>query len=176
MVIRLLGSRNSTAKADSLSIQNLSKNPKVVASVHELAQPEGRPINTRKHTRCRYSRTQSMSCLPRICPTGPPLPKRDNKPSDSTASHLANSDKVRAQVDELVSASATKAGVTIDRIVQELAKIAFSDIHVASRRRWGGPQRHGAQAGLHAVRDRPLARRVGPLVVANVGANSSPVN
>jgi phage terminase small subunit len=53
------------------------------------------------------------------------------KPSDSGASHLASSSKVKARVDELISASASKAGVTVDRIVAELAKIGFSDIRRA---------------------------------------------
>jgi hypothetical protein len=62
------------------------------------------------------------------------------KPSDSTASHLANSDKVRAQVDELVSASATKAGVTIDRIGP---KIAFSDNPQGAGLGHDAPDEHG---------------------------------
>lgn len=74
------------------------------------------------------------------------------KPSDSTASHLANSDKVKARVDELVSTSATKAGVTIDRIgprsPSATIRSALDWGHDASRRGWEGSQRPGAQAGL----------------------------
>jgi hypothetical protein len=78
------------------------------------------------------------------------------KPSDSTASHLANSDKVRTQVDELVSASATKAGVTIDRIGPKSPSATIRralDWGIMPPTAWEGPRRRGAQAGLHAVRD-----------------------
>lgn len=65
---------------------------------------------------------------------------------------MSKNPKVAARVDGLVSASATKAGVTIDRIVQELAKIAFSDIRRALD--WGmtpdedGKARNGAERKL----------------------------
>ena len=41
---------------------------------------------------------------------------------------LTTNDGIQARVDELVSASAAQAGVTIDRIVAELAKIGFSGL------------------------------------------------
>jgi len=41
-------------------------------------------------------------------------------------------DDIQARVDELVSAPAAQAGVTIDRIIAELAKIGFSDVRRAA--------------------------------------------
>jgi len=55
--------------------------------------------------------------------------------NDGNASRLNGNEKVRARVDELLTASAEKAGVTISRIVNELAKIGFSDIRKAIK--WG---------------------------------------
>jgi phage terminase small subunit len=49
------------------------------------------------------------------------------KASDASASHLSRNVKVQARVAEMMA----EAGVTIDRIVAELAKIAFSDIRKA---------------------------------------------
>jgi phage terminase small subunit len=43
-------------------------------------------------------------------------------------SRLAANGSIKARIAELVGAAAEKAGVTIDRLVAELAKIAFSDI------------------------------------------------
>lgn len=48
-------------------------------------------------------------------------------PSDSNCSRLNGNAKVKARVNELLAASAKKAGVTIDRIVKELAKIGFAN-------------------------------------------------
>jgi hypothetical protein len=57
----------------------------------------------------------------------------------------------RSRVDELVSASAAKAGVTGDRIVAELAKIAFSDIRRLLRR-----------SPFPALKRRPMGAASGP--------------
>jgi phage terminase small subunit len=46
----------------------------------------------------------------------------------SNAARLSQNEHVRARIDELLAVAAEKAGVTIDRIVDELAKIGFSDI------------------------------------------------
>ncbi len=47
-------------------------------------------------------------------------------------------ESIQKRVDELVSKAAEKAGVTVERIVNELAKIAFSDIRKALD--WGMKQ------------------------------------
>lgn len=47
--------------------------------------------------------------------------------NDSNSSRLNGNDRVKARVQELLEASAEKAGVTIDRIVNELAKIGFAN-------------------------------------------------
>lgn len=48
--------------------------------------------------------------------------------SDSNASRLSGNEKVRSRVDELLTAGAEKAGVTVQRIVDELAKVGFSNM------------------------------------------------
>lgn len=55
--------------------------------------------------------------------------------SDSNASRLSSNEKVRTRVQELLQEGAEKAGVTIQRIVDELAKIAFHD--AADYFEWG---------------------------------------
>ena len=55
--------------------------------------------------------------------------------NDGNASRLNGNEKVRARVAELLAASAERAGVTIDRITAELAKIGFADIRKAVK--WG---------------------------------------
>ena len=57
--------------------------------------------------------------------------------SDSNASRLSGNEKVRARVDELLQIGAEQAGVTVQRIVEEYAKV--------------GVRQHG---GLHARRGR----------------------
>ena len=47
--------------------------------------------------------------------------------NDGNAGRLNRNEQVRARVDELLSVAAEKAGVTIDRIVAELAKIGFAN-------------------------------------------------
>ncbi len=47
---------------------------------------------------------------------------------DSNASRLSRNDKVRARVDELQAAGAERAGVTVERIVEELAKVGFANM------------------------------------------------
>jgi hypothetical protein len=98
-----------------------------------------RPPHRRKHTRCPYSKNSKHELFAQGLSNRAAFAQAGYKPSDSTASHLANSDKVRAQVDEPVSASATKAGVTIDRI----AKIAFRDIRRALDRGMTPPDEDG---------------------------------
>ena len=51
-----------------------------------------------------------------------------------TANH-----NVQARVDELMAAAAAKTGITVERVLEELAKIAFSDIRKALD--WG--MKHG---------------------------------
>lgn len=49
------------------------------------------------------------------------------------ASRLMTKEIIRARIDELLSIAAEKSGVTIQRVITELAKIAFSDIRKAIR-------------------------------------------
>jgi phage terminase small subunit len=48
--------------------------------------------------------------------------------SDSNASRLSGNEKVRARVGEILSEGAAKAGVTVQRIVDELAKVGFANM------------------------------------------------
>lgn len=53
------------------------------------------------------------------------------KANDGNASTLKGNQKVEARVAELLEAGAAKAGVTVERVLSELAKIGFSDIRKA---------------------------------------------
>jgi hypothetical protein len=53
------------------------------------------------------------------------------KASDAAASHLSRNVKVQARVLGFTTKAAEKAGVTIERIVNELPKIGFTDIRRA---------------------------------------------
>lgn len=77
----------------------------------------------------------------------------------SNAARLNANERVRARVAELLHAGAERAGVTIDRIVAELAKIGFSDIRKIVR--W-----HSARI---TEQDNPDGGEV--LVVKNVVTN-----
>jgi len=57
------------------------------------------------------------------------------KRHDGNAGRLSKNEKVRARVEEILAASAERAGITRERIQAELAKIAFGDIRKAVR--WG---------------------------------------
>jgi phage terminase small subunit len=48
--------------------------------------------------------------------------------NDSNASRLSGNDKVRARIAELLNEGAAKAGVSIQRVVEELAKIGFANM------------------------------------------------
>lgn len=48
--------------------------------------------------------------------------------ADASATKLLSRPEVRARIDELISAAAEKAGVTIERVINELARIGFADI------------------------------------------------
>lgn len=50
------------------------------------------------------------------------------KAHGSNAARLSANEQVRARVEELLSAAAEKAGVTIQRVVEELAKIGFANM------------------------------------------------
>jgi phage terminase small subunit len=54
-------------------------------------------------------------------------------PHDGNAARLSGNERVRERVAELLKEAADKNGVTIERIVAELAKIGFSDIRKAVR-------------------------------------------
>jgi phage terminase small subunit len=58
--------------------------------------------------------------------------------SDSNASRLSGNEKVRARVEELLSQGAAKAGVTVQRIVDELAKVGFANMGDYLRATTGG--------------------------------------
>lgn len=49
------------------------------------------------------------------------------KRHDSNAGRLSKNEQVRSRVTELLTESAERSGVTIDRLVSELAKIAFAN-------------------------------------------------
>src|SRR5208283_5919530 len=57
------------------------------------------------------------------------------KEDPANASRLTLDDKVKSRVQELQELAAKKVGVTIERVVVELAKIGFCDIRKAVR--WG---------------------------------------
>jgi len=57
------------------------------------------------------------------------------KPDPKNAARLTKNDAVRTRIDELLTLAAEKAGVTIEKIVTELAKIGFSDIRKIVK--WG---------------------------------------
>jgi phage terminase small subunit len=50
------------------------------------------------------------------------------KPHESNSARLSGNERVRSRIEEILSASAQKAGVTVERVLQEYAKIAFADI------------------------------------------------
>jgi phage terminase small subunit len=56
-----------------------------------------------------------------------PKCKKDEA-ADASAAKLLAKPAVRARVDELIAVAAEKAGVTIERVVGELARIGFADI------------------------------------------------
>jgi len=58
---------------------------------------------------------------------------------------LSKNPKVQARVAELVGKAAKKAGVTIDRIVAEMAKVGFSDVRRALTSGEGVPPWTGAK-------------------------------
>jgi phage terminase small subunit len=53
---------------------------------------------------------------------------RKPEAADASAAKLLAKPAVRARVDQLIAVAAEKAGVTIDRVVAELARIGFADI------------------------------------------------
>ncbi|WP_407528427.1 terminase small subunit [Methylobacterium oryzisoli] len=50
------------------------------------------------------------------------------KANDGNASRLNGNEKIRARVQELLSEGAERAGVTVQRIVEELAKVGFANM------------------------------------------------
>lgn len=50
------------------------------------------------------------------------------KAHGSNASRLSQNDSVRARVEEILAAGAEKAGVTVQRIVDEIAKVGFANM------------------------------------------------
>ena len=58
--------------------------------------------------------------------------------SDSNASRLSGNEKVRSRVEEILSEGAAKAGVTVQRIVDELAKVGFANMGDYLRATSGG--------------------------------------
>lgn len=53
------------------------------------------------------------------------------EPNEGNAGRLNRNEQVQARVQELLAAGAEKAGVTVERVMAELAKIGFSDIRKA---------------------------------------------
>ncbi len=56
-------------------------------------------------------------------------------PSLKNAQRLKSFEGIRSRTEEILNKSATKAGITIDKITKELAKIGFSDIRKSVK--WG---------------------------------------
>lgn len=56
-------------------------------------------------------------------------------PSLKNAQRLKSNEGIRSRVEEILSQSAQRCGVTVDRVTSELAKIGFADIRKAVR--WG---------------------------------------
>ncbi|MEJ0094539.1 MAG: terminase small subunit [Methylocella sp.] len=54
-------------------------------------------------------------------------------PSLKNAQRLKSNEGIRSRVEEILSQAAQKAGVTVERIAEELVKIGFSDIRKAVR-------------------------------------------
>lgn len=54
-------------------------------------------------------------------------------PDPKNAARLTKKDAVRTRIDEIMTEAAVKSGVTVERIIAELAKIGFSDIRKAVR-------------------------------------------
>lgn len=48
--------------------------------------------------------------------------------NDGNASRLNGNEKVRARVEEILAEGAAKAGVTVQRVVEELAKVGFANM------------------------------------------------
>ena len=57
------------------------------------------------------------------------------KPDPKNAARLTKKDGVRTRIDEILTRAAEKHGVTVEKIIGELAKIGFSDIRKAVK--WG---------------------------------------
>lgn len=58
------------------------------------------------------------------------------QPSRTNAARLSANEDVRSRIEEILSEAAAKVGVTVERIVAELAKIGFADIRKAVA--WNG--------------------------------------
>ena len=56
-----------------------------------------------------------------------------NKPHRGNASRMRTKESVRRRIEELQAKGAEKAGVTIERIITEMAKAAFGDVEDAPR-------------------------------------------
>jgi phage terminase small subunit len=82
-------------------------------------------------------------------PASPAYVKAGYKKDDANAVRLAGNDKVRTRVRELAAEGAERAGVTIDRVIAEMAKIGFSDIRKAVS--WDGNRVEMLQS--HAIDD-----------------------
>ena len=54
-------------------------------------------------------------------------------PDPKNAARLTKNDAVRTRIDEIMTLAAEKVGVTVERVIAELAKIGFSDIRKAVR-------------------------------------------
>lgn len=78
-------------------------------------------LSNSKHERFAQALAQGMSASAAFVEAG-------YKAHGSNASRLSQNDKVRSRVDELLAAGAEKAGVTVQRIVDELAKVGFANM------------------------------------------------
>lgn len=58
------------------------------------------------------------------------------RPDAKNAARLTKNDAIRTRIDEILTLAAKKAGISIERVLTELAKIGFSDIRKAVK--WQG--------------------------------------
>ena len=78
-------------------------------------------LSNSKHERFAQALAQGMSASAAFVEAG-------YNAHEGNASRLRGNEKVKARVDELLSAGAEKAGVTVQRIVEELAKVGFANM------------------------------------------------
>ncbi|WP_406853505.1 terminase small subunit [Alsobacter sp. KACC 23698] len=73
-------------------------------------------------------------------------------PHRSNAARMSANEHIRSRVEEILSKAADKVGVTVERVISELAKIGFADIRKAVA--WGAGIAVADETGqVHVVND-----------------------